>query len=144
MTELPRNPLDSPEFGNDKTEDDLIAVLDRLRRSFEFMNGSQFQEDGSLADRIEVPSGVKVTVTIRPDQEKTFFLEAVDVAPTREGVNYNIQADDTSTEASSLPADPPIVVRNKITIEIENTLASAQLFQIFTDARLVRERRRNR
>lgn len=143
MRELPRNPLDAPNFGDDKTEDDLIAVLDRLRRAFEFMEGSPFQEDGSLADRINVPSGTQATITVRPDTEKTFFLEAVDVAPTREGVNYSIQADDTGTDASSLPADPPIVVRDKIVIEIENTLANSQTFQVFTDARLVRERRGN-
>jgi len=139
MVEFPNNPIQKKDFGDDVTEKELIQVLDRIRRNQEFMNGSFVQEDGSLADRIEVGGGLKAVIRVRPDEEKVFLLESVDVSPTISDVDYFISADDISTDASSEPFNPPKVIRDKITIEITNNKAGAETFQVFTDARLTRE-----
>lgn len=137
MKKLPDNPLEKPDFGDEISATEVTAVLDRLRRNYELMEGGANQEDAAFSDRVEVPDGSKLTLTIKPVNEKVFFLEEVNVNPTLQAMDYKIIADDTSTTATILPFGVPKVIRDKIQVEIENNNSTPEQFQIVGDAREV-------
>lgn len=136
---LPDNPLQDPDFGDEIEADEITAVMDRLRRSYELMEGGANQQDSAFSDRVEVPDGATLRVQVKPAKEKIFFLDEINVNPTLQNMDYEIVADDTKTTASILPFGVPKVVRNKIQIKISNNNSTPEQFQIVGDARSVSE-----
>lgn len=139
MKKLPDNPLKKPDFGDEISATEVTAVLDRLRRNYELMEGGAHQEDAAFSDRVVVPPGVKAILTVKPTNEKVFFLEEVNVNPPLPQMSYKLTADDTTTTATVLPFGVPKVIRDKIKVEIENNNSAEESFQIVGDAREVSE-----
>lgn len=137
MKKLPDNPLQKPDFGDEIDATEVTAVLDRQRRNYELMEGGAQQEDSAFSDRVSVPSGTTVTLTVKPANEKVFFLEEINVNPTLSAMDYKIVADDTSTTATVLPFGVPKVIRDKIQVLISNNNSTTESFQIVGDAREV-------
>lgn len=137
MKKLPDNPLEKPNFGDEISATEVTAVLDRLRRNYELMEGGAHQEDSAFSDRVRVPSGTEVTLTVKPQNEKVFFLEEINVNPTLSSMDYKLVADDTTTTATVLPFGVPKVIRDKIQVSIKNNNSTTESFQIVGDAREV-------
>ena len=137
MKKLPDNPLQKPDFGDEISATEVTAVLDRQRRNYELMEGGAQQEDSAFSDRVSVPSGTEVTLTVKPKNEKVFFLEEINVNPTLSAMDYKLVADDTTTTATVLPFGVPKVIRDKIQVSIKNNNSTTESFQIVGDAREV-------
>lgn len=141
--EFPDNPQKLPKELRQRTDfefEDLVRIMDRLRRTIEYNNGSINQEDASASGSIQVAANTTGTVTITPEQGFEFIVSEVGVNPNNSDLDYNIQADDISTDANNLFFATPFIVRNRIQIEITNSTNSAVNLTYFTNARQVRRR----
>jgi len=140
MAEFPISPRSKGQFSDSAEFSDLLEVIDRARRNYEFMEGSIDQRDASVGDRISVPASTKVTVTVTPNEGFVFFLEEASVDPFRTDTTYNIAADSVSTDSPVLPFGVPQVIRDKVQFEITNTDSTSHEYLVETDARESRDR----
>jgi len=141
--DFPENPENIPapiRNGEDLVFEDLVREIDRLRRIIEFNEGSPQQEDASASGRIVVPSGTKASVVVEPEDNHNFYLKEAGLNPNDANLDFEIKADDISTEANSLFFANPFTVRRKVELEADNPTASDRLLTFFTNARQVKVR----
>lgn len=133
---FPNNPLEAGNFGDEYDSSDVVAILDRMRRNFELMEGGIDQEDASFQDRVNVPNGTSLTVTITPDSnEKWLLLESVSVDPGLAGLDFLISTGDEKTDSPILSSAIPKVVQDRVKIEITNSSGSQKTLDIDQNAR---------
>lgn len=133
---FPNNPLESGNFGDEFDASDTVAILDRMRRNFELMEGSIDQEDASFQDRVVVANGTTVTVTITPDSnEKWLLFEGITIDPALADIDFNISNGEESTDSATLSSSIPKVVQDRIKAEITNNTGSQKDMDIDMSAR---------
>lgn len=138
MVEIPQNPQKLPDYVRGDVEndfEDLIQVLDRQRRNYELMEGSEDQEDASASDAFEVAAGTKAIIKISPGENEVWLVEQVSVQPFDPVHDYTLSAGEFSTDSNVLPFGVPVNMTGKIKIEVSNNKSNKKTFTYETDAR---------
>jgi len=143
MLQIPDNPEKVPDAIRDRDDlsfEDMVVVLDALRRNLEFTEGSPKQEDASASGKVTVPGNSSLTVRITPEEDKNQYLSEVGVQPDDGTTDFTLKADDISTDSNNLYFDNPFTVRREIQITLDNLSATQTVYDYFTTARAVKQR----
>lgn len=139
---IPDSPSRAPEKiqrGEELEFEDMVQVLDRLRRSVELTQGSPVQEDASLTGRVDVPGGTSVTITVEPDDGRKFYFDEAGFQPFNPDMIYDLEADgELTTNSNVLPAGNTYTVNQKVSLYVENPTNSLYEATYYTDAREVK------
>lgn len=143
MLQIPNNPEKVPDKIREREDlsfEDMVAVLDALRRNLEFTQGSPKQEDASASGKIQVPGQSSVTVRITPEEDKNQYVSEVGVNPDNGTTAFELKADGITTDSNNLFFDNPFTVRREIQITVSNQAAGTATYDYFTIARSVDQR----
>lgn len=140
---IPDSPSEAPpkiRRGEELDFEEMVQILDRLRRAVELTEGSPVQEDASLTGRISVPGGTSLTITIEPDDGRKFYLLEAGIQPFNADMVYSHSADgELSTDSNVLPAGNPYPVNQKVELFVDNPTASPYEANYYTNAREVKK-----